>query len=200
MNKTGLYVIVLCLIGGYVLQPLVHPLVVKHLGVTVDDEKLIDLVGKSKQKFEEAKVKVAEQAKQTEGIKEKVAEVTERFQETLAETQGAELEDESEMDGDAQAGSAGESETADSATGEMSVVDAMKASLKQSATSRFSFDDVLEWHEVGEIRIQGVMYREGQILVKMQTVLGENPHRVQAILDGDKVVRWILVSTRESVM
>lgn len=191
MNKTGLYVIVLCLIGGYVLQPLVHPLIIEHFGVTVDDEKLIELVGKSKQTIEVAKEKVVEQAKQADGVKKKVDEVKQRFQEVLEETQGAEPV----VDG-----AEAEKEGVQSSDAKLSVVEAMKASLRQSPTSRFSFEDVLEWHEVGEIRIQGEMYREGQILVKMQTVLGENPHRVQAVLDGDTVVRWILVSTRESVL
>ncbi|WP_018970126.1 hypothetical protein [Rubritalea marina] len=176
MIKTSIYVIVLCAVGGYVLQPLVHPLIVKNLGITVDEEKLQALVQQSKDQIAEAKEKVQSQGDADSAEPEQEAEVV--------------------MAGDdSEAEDAPEEPVLDN-----SVVGVMRSTLKENPTSRFSYDDVQEWHDVGEVRIEGKMYREGAIVVEMETILGKHPHRVQALIAGDTVVRWILLSTDESVL
>lgn len=185
MIKTSIYVIVLCAVGGYVLQPLVHPLIVEKLGITVDEEKLQALVTQTKGLADEAKEQMAEA---TDQAVEKVKEV--QSQDDVTADQ-AEPEEEAVVE----VAPEKEEDVLDN-----SVVGVMKSTLKESPTSRFSYDDVVKWHDVGEVRIEGKMYREGAIDVKMETILGKNQHRVQALIAGDTVVRWILLSTDESVL
>jgi hypothetical protein len=68
----------------------------------------------------------------------------------------------------------------------------MKASIQAGEIKEFSFDQVLEWVAgEGSETIDGQTYQTGIASYKAETVFGVKTIQAKALIQGDKVVRWL---------
>lgn len=68
----------------------------------------------------------------------------------------------------------------------------MKASIQAGEIKEFTFDQVLEWAAVeGTEMIDGENYQTGIASYKAETVFGVKTIQAKALIQGNKVVRWL---------
>jgi hypothetical protein len=68
----------------------------------------------------------------------------------------------------------------------------MKASIQAGEIKEFGFDQVLEWVAgEGAETIDGESYQTGLASYKAETVFGVKTIQAKALIQGDKVVRWL---------
>lgn len=68
----------------------------------------------------------------------------------------------------------------------------MKSSIQAGEIKEFTFDQVFEWQPgEGTETIDGQSYQTGIASYKAETVFGVKPIQAKALIQGDKVVRWL---------
>lgn len=77
-----------------------------------------------------------------------------------------------------------------------SIVDVMKASVKEEEVTEFKFSDVISWKEGESFEFEGESYVTGVVTFKAETILGVQENDAIALIKDGAVYKWLWEKTK----
>ena len=77
-----------------------------------------------------------------------------------------------------------------------SIVDVMKASVKEEEVTEFKLADVISWKEGESFELEGESYAAGVVTFKSETILGVQENEAIALIKDGAVYKWLWEKTK----
>ena len=76
------------------------------------------------------------------------------------------------------------------------VIAIMKASVRAKDVTEFDATQVVSWKPGTPLEYDGVTYQTGQVIFKASTIIGVQENDAIALIQGNKVIKWLWASTK----